>query len=104
MEIRSSIAECGASPRQYQQGDGVIKPHVSSNDAARGAMDGLSQVCWFSLIQTVVHQHPQPEIDPGIFQATRPTQPGHPSMDRCSEHRQWILSPLGSGEETASCT
>jgi len=49
--------------RLYQQGDSVIRPRVSSNVAARGVTDGLSQVCWFSLMQTVVHQHAQPEID-----------------------------------------
>jgi len=43
--------------RRYQQCDGVSRPRVSSNVAARGATDGLSQVCWFSLMQTVVHQH-----------------------------------------------
>ena len=41
----------------------VSLDRVSSNVAARGAMDGLSQVCWFSIMQTVVHQHAQPEID-----------------------------------------
>ena len=35
----------------------VSLDRVSSNVAARGSTDGLSQVCWFSLMRTVVHQH-----------------------------------------------
>jgi len=53
----SSVSECGASRRRSQQRDGVIRPHVSSIVAAGGAMDWHSQVCWFSLMQTVVRQH-----------------------------------------------
>jgi len=59
----SPVSECGTFRRRYQRRDGVSRPRVSSNVATRGATDELSQVCWFSLMQTVVHQHTQPEID-----------------------------------------